>query len=100
MKFQDIAIGTAFEFEGIEYVKTDALLATSSTGQRRLIRRSAMLKPVSGHASQGNSTARESDKLDRQRVLDAFEAFYAECIAASDDHQRLSMARQQFLKSI
>lgn len=46
MKFQQLALGARFEFEGTDYVKSGPLTATSAAGLQRMIPRFAVLKPL------------------------------------------------------
>lgn len=96
MKFHDIAIGTRFEFEGVEYTKTSPMLATSQSGKQRLIRRSAHLKPVGTDGPQKESPV----TLDQHQVLQAFDTFYQTCIQLSGTNPELESARQKFLDTL
>ncbi len=71
MKFQMLAVGDRFEFEGKEYVKVGPLTAACEGGQR-MIPRFAKLKPLDAPAVSVRDNGR---KLDEALVLAAFEAF-------------------------
>lgn len=107
MKFQLLAIGARFEFEGREYVKTGPLTA-SSDGVQRMIPRFAVLKPLDAPVEPVRKSPRN---LDEAVVLAAFETFFAEStrllrtLPADADQVRtcldeLAAARQQFLDQI
>ena len=100
MKFQEIEIGTRFGFEGEEYVKTSAMLATSSAGKQRLIRRSVNLTSLDAATTPIASSQAASDSVDRQQALQAFEIFYQACIQVAGEDPRLASARQHFLSAL
>ncbi len=80
MKFQMLALGARFEFEGKEYVKTGPLTAATEGGQR-MIPRFAVLKPLDPPVAQSRKPQR---KLDSAMVLAAFETFYGEAVRLLD----------------
>ena len=107
MKFQLLAIGARFEFEGKEYVKTGPLTA-SSDGVQRMIPRFAVLKLLDASVDPARKTP---SKLDEAIVLAAFETFYVEStrllqtLPSDADQARtclaeLAAARQRFLDQI
>lgn len=107
MKFQLLAIGARFEFEGKEYVKTGPLTA-SSDGVQRMIPRFAVLKPLDKPVEPARKTPRKPDEAE---VLAAFETFFAESTRllltlpadadqASTGLNELAAARQRFLDQI
>jgi hypothetical protein len=107
MKFQLLAIGARFEFEGKEYVKTGPLTA-SSDGVQRMIPRFAVLKPLDASVEPARKTQRN---LDEVKVLAAFETFFADSTrvlqmpSVDADQVRaglieLTEARQRFLDQI
>jgi hypothetical protein len=100
MKFYDIPIGTRFVFEGIEYVKTGPVLATSTEGKQRLIRRSAILTPVTEAGNTTPAHAGESATIDRTKTLQAFDIFYRACIEAAGETPALESARQKFFDAL
>jgi hypothetical protein len=100
MKFNDITVGTRFLFEGMEYTKTDALLATSSDGKPRLIRRSASLAPLDSPMSKSDHALENPATLDKQKTLLAFDAFYNRCIEITGDNPDLASARLKFLNAL
>jgi hypothetical protein len=71
MRIQQLPIGTRFEYNGQEYVKTGPMIGTSDAGQR-LIPKHAELRPLDDV-----ETAQEkpSETLLRADVLEAFETF-------------------------
>lgn len=107
MKFQMLAVGDRFEFEGKEYVKVGPLTATCEGGQR-MIPRFATLKPLDASAAQvGNS----SRKLEEALVLAAFESFMQDCanllqhdagmlVDAHALRNALDVARRNFLSEL
>ena len=99
MKIHQLENGARFEYEGEAYVKTGPLFATGKNGPR-LIPKYALLTPLGEakspmHASTGT-------RLTKASVLNAFEAFFADCKAMVDeDHQStLESCRERFLKDI
>ncbi len=100
MKFHEIAIGTRFEFEGETYTKSDTLLATSSSGTKRLIRRSAILKPLDFSADGCKATTSAPATLDRKKTLQAFEDFYRSSLDAGGNATLMEVARRRFLEAL
>lgn len=96
MKFNDLAIGDRFLFEGMEYTKTSPILAMSQEGKPRMIRKSAMLAPIDGQVATPPE-APANDMLDRKQTLRAFEAFYLTCSKLVGDNPELALARRKFL---
>lgn len=97
MKFQQLPIGTRFEFEGKIYVKTGPISASSDQGGQRMIPRFANLTPLDGTVRP--EPPRQEAKLDRADVMAAFDAFYADCealVEGADAKTRLALARQRF----
>lgn len=94
MKFQQLPMGARFEFEGVAYVKTGPLTATSERGRSRMIPRSAVLKPLDAPIAPPVRAARV---LDEAVVMAAFEVFHDECRrlldAADSDLARAATAR-------
>jgi hypothetical protein len=98
MKFGDLAIGTAFEFETLTYTKTSPILAISSDGKSRVIRKSVVVR-IPG-MEQSTPTASPAPQLDLATVIRAFDVFYQNCIETCGDSDHLKVARQQFLNAI
>jgi len=107
MKFQQLALGARFEFEGTDYVKSGPLTATSAAGLQRMIPRFAVLKPLD--AAQPTAPARPVGRIETEQVLAAFEAFYQDAVRLlqDDDAQPSSQklatlfaARQRFLSGL
>lgn len=105
MKFQLLAIGARFEFEGNVYVKTGPLTAASEAGGQRMIPRSAVLKPLDAPVVDKPKAGR---KLDAVAVTAAFELFFTDCarllqsaetdvLRASALRAELDAARERFL---
>lgn len=99
MKIHQLPIGARFEYEGQEYVKTAPLFATGAAGQR-LIPKYAVLTPLGEVA--GSPAAQPGKPIARAAVVQAFDAFYAQCKAwVADDRQTaLDLARERFLKAL
>jgi hypothetical protein len=108
MKFQLLAIGARFEFEGKVYVKTGPLTAATEAGGQRMIPRSAVLKPLDAPVVEKPKAGR---KLDEAAVTAAFELFFTDCArllqTAESDVLRaralraeLDAARQRFLAGL
>lgn len=107
MKFQQLALGARFEFEGTIFVKSGPLTATSEAGLQRMIPRFAVLKQLD--VASPATTVKAVGKIEMQRVLLAFEAFYQDAakLLQADDAQlasqkltTLAAARQRFLGNL
>lgn len=99
MKISQLPNGARFEYEGAEYVKTGPLFATGLGGPR-LIPKYAVLKPL-GEASA--ATAEDHATLvAKEAVLNAFNAFFAECKAITSEDQRSALedARDRYLNAL
>lgn len=116
MKFHQLSMGQRFEFEGEVYVRTKPMIAVNEAdGSPRFIRRSAAVR-VLGHEAPEPPPEPPVDntrELDREAVLEAFDAFYARCLLGLDelgadiDRERMAqvrdtirVARQRFLESL
>jgi hypothetical protein len=108
MKFQMLEVGARFEYAGDLYVKTGPLTAINESGTPRMIPRFALLRPLDAPAQ---TTRKPSRTLDENVVMDAFEEFYAVClaefesagrdsIAAQTGRKRLESARQRFVATL
>lgn len=108
MKFQQLPVGTRFEYDGRIYVKSGPLTAAGESGGQRIIPRSAVLRPLDAPADPKPKAGR---RLDEARVLAAFEAFHGECVQllheavpdtlrGSTLRARLEAARQRFLDGL
>lgn len=99
MKIHQLPVGSRFEYEGDEYVKTGPLTGTGNGGQR-FIPKYAVLKPL---GDVGDVMPEEkSASVSRAAVLDAFEGFHAECraLVAEDRQAALAEARRRFLQTL
>lgn len=104
MKFQQLALGARFEFEGAAFVKSGPLTATSEAGQQRMIPRFAVLKPLD--TAQPVAPAKVVGKIDAERLLAAFDVFYQDAATLlqadnaelpAEKLEALVAARQRFL---
>lgn len=98
MKFQQLPIGTRFEYEGKVYVKTGPVSAASDQGGQRLIPRFAVLKPLDGTA-RADVPEKSDRKLDAAVVMAAFAVFCEECdglLESAEAKSALAAARQRF----
>lgn len=109
MRFQQIAVGERFEFEGEVYVKVDALIAQiEGSHTRRLIPRYAQLNAPGCAVSDSADAA--TVLLQRGTATTAFDAFYARCLEIVEElaadlpaermksvRGRLGAARQAYL---
>lgn len=97
LKLQHLAIGARFEYEGVVYVKTGPLTASSEQGGARIIPRYATLKPVEMPASEVKRPAPIG--LDAKKVIAAFEVFFESCndLVEEDRRGALLKARDEFL---
>ncbi len=98
MKIQHLPMGTRFEYEGIEYVKTGPLLATAH-GKQRLIPKYAVLTVLDGSQP---LPEKKSTLVARDAVLTAFARFCADCEPLLRDDQRdaWQTLRADFLRDI
>jgi hypothetical protein len=101
MKLQHLAIGARFEYEGVVYVKTGPLTASSEEGGQRIIPRYAILKPLDVPAAESNPSSVKG-RLEAVRVRAAFERFYESCerLVPEGSRNELAEAREQFLAAI
>ena len=96
MKLQHLAIGARFEYEGVVYVKTGPLTASSEEGGQRIIPRYAILKPLNVPAAESNPSSVKG-RLEAVRVRAAFERFYESCerLVPEGSRNELAEAREQ-----
>ena len=96
MKLQHLPLGARFEYEGVVYVKTGPLTASSEAGGQRIIPRHAMLRPLDLPATEGKG------RLGAPVVRKAFNAFFETCkqLVGEAGQAELEQARQRFLKAI
>ncbi|MBU1365017.1 MAG: hypothetical protein KKE51_14470 [Gammaproteobacteria bacterium] len=96
MKLQHLSIGARFEYEGVTYVKTGPLTASSEAGGQRIIPRHAVLRPLDVPAAEGKG------KLAAPVVRKAFNNFFETChrLVGEAGQAELEQARQRFLKAI
>lgn len=96
MKFQLLAIGARFEFEGDVYMKTGPLTAAGEAGGQRMIPRSAVLKPLDAPVV---DKPKAGSKLDEAAVTTAFELFFTDCVrllqSSEPDVLRVSALRAE-----
>ena len=108
MKFQMLAMGARFEFDGKAWVKTGPLTAMCETGEQRMIPRYAPLRPLDAPAAPARE---QTGVLDEQAVMTAFATFYQRCAellaTASTDatpaealRAELAAARERFLAAL
>ncbi len=99
MKFKLLAIGQRFRYQGEVYVKTAPLVASHvESGHNKMIPAYATLEPLD--SSETEQPLREKTTLDSDKVLDAFNAFYAECLPLVEDKAALQAARERFLQQL
>ena len=99
MKIHELEQGARFEYEGEEYVKSGPMFANGKMGQR-LIPKYAVLKPIGAVKRMQEKTL--DDLLSRDRIVNAFEAFYSECrlLIADDKKTALEVARNRFMQAL
>lgn len=99
MKIHQLPHGARFEYEGDEYVKTGPLLATGKGGQR-LIPKYAVLRPLGEVGGVPPKTA--PDALPAARVVEAVDAFCAECrhLVPADRHPAFEAARGRLVEAL
>jgi hypothetical protein len=100
MRFQHLAIGTRFEYEGKVYCKTGQVSTSSEQGGQRMIPRYAELVPLDAPAAPAKP--KSGRKLDEATVLEAFDSFYRDCTRLTDEAGRvdLAAARQRFIEAL
>lgn len=100
MKFQQLAVGARFEFQGKVHVKTGPLTATAEQGGQVLIPRYAVLKPLDLPEPELPGAALR--RIDVGRVRKAFEAFYAVAVKNADPaaEAALAAARVAFFEAL
>jgi hypothetical protein len=99
MKIHQLPMGTRFEYEGVEYVKSGPMFATGPAGQR-MIPKYAVLKPLDRLAAAPE--AGPQDVVPHAEVLRAFAAFYTRCTDLVPEERRgeLEGARGSFLQAL
>lgn len=97
MKLQHLTVGARFEYEGVVYVKTGPLTASSEQGGARIIPRSATLKPVVRSLPDGKCDGLAG--VDLRTVRTAFDTFFETCnrLVDQDRREALAKARENFL---
>ncbi len=100
MRFQHLAIGARFEFEGKIYTKVGPMTASAGSGGQRMIPRYADLTPLDGAPAPVARKAPTS--LEAMAVRAAFERFHGEARARIDTSQHLALAeaRARFLEEL
>lgn len=100
MKLQHLAMGARFEYEGVTYVKTGPMTASSETGGQRIIPRYATLRALEEPVAE--SKAPIKGRLEAVRVRTAFERFYeiSERLVGASGQAELAQARLKFLDAI
>ena len=112
MKFQQLEIGQAFEYQGDSYVKSSPLVAShAETGKQKLIPRYAAI--VTTESSLNPDDKNTARNLNSKQVKIAFDKFYdcyldsmqqlipgIEAQAIESFQNRLDMARQLFLSEL
>jgi hypothetical protein len=99
MKFKILSIGQKFEYQDEIYVKTSPLIASNvATGHNKIIPAYAALKLQDQSVSE--KEVAQKDELKSERVIDAFNEFYARCVTLIEDKSALDLARDKFMQSI
>ena len=107
MKFKLLSIGQKFEYEGETYVKTSPLIASNiKTSHNKMIPRYVSLTLLDDTGTREQQI--KKDSVDSQEILDAFNVFYEQCIAALENNnaldpsikKELDNARDIFVKHI
>jgi hypothetical protein len=93
MKFQHLAIGARFEFEGRVYTKTGPVSASAPEGGQRMIPRYADLEPLDAMPERKSRPA--PGQLDTTQVRAAFEAFYIDARQRVDTPQLTPLAESR-----
>ena len=104
MKFNEVAIGQQFEFDGEQYLKTGPLVASTVEGSKqKFMARYAVVRLL------GEATPAAKEKDERQLrvglVMAAFDTFYARCVPVLQDlpqasRNEVEQARKEFLDSL
>ena len=100
MKLQQLAMGARFEYEGVTYVKTGPMTASSDAGGQRIIPRYANLRVLEEPVAESKTPIK--GRLEAVRVRTAFERFYqvSERLVGESGQAELAQARQTFLDAI
>lgn len=78
-KFSLLAIGDNFEYQGEHYTKSGPLTANRlENGSKRMIPRSAIVKPLSGTSTE--TLAIQAGQLPADQVMEAFEHYHRGCL--------------------
>lgn len=88
MKFKLLSIGQKFKYEGEIYVKTSPLVASNvKTAHNKMIPRYAMLTLLNDSGT--NEQQVKESLVDAQKLLNAFNIFYADCIGTLEKNDVL-----------
>ena len=111
MKFNQIADGQQFEYQGVVYTRSGPIMATDSDGRSKMIPRSANVRPISTAAEV--KTAAPQKKIPVDKAISAFEDFNTHldhCLQNQTDEtgvvnieaiqQCMTSARQVFLQTL
>ena len=112
MRFHQLEPGARFRYRNEVFVKKTPLVAIQeSSGQQKLIPKSADIEPLDSPVSASPSPGEQ--RLDRETVVRAFESFYEDCVeqilsletaqdgaAFTEARRRLARARERFLESL
>ena len=104
MKFNELAIGQQFEFDGVAYVKSGPFVASSiEDGKQKFMARYAVVRLLGEAAPVAK--VRNERQLPADKVMAAFEIFYARCAPVLQDlpeaaKKEIEQARKEFLDSL
>lgn len=88
MKFKLLSIGQKFEYEGDAYIKTSPLIASNiKTSHNKMIPRYATLKLLDDAGTSERKV--NSQTIQAQEVMDAFNVFYEHCITTLENNKVL-----------
>ena len=96
MKFPHLPVGSRFELDGVQYVKTGPLTASEvEGGGQRLIKRSAVVMPLEPQAPGGKPPEAATDPLPREKVDEALQAYQQQMDALFEAGGNAAYMREQ-----
>ena len=111
MKFNQIADGQQFEYQGVVYTRSGPIMATDAKGRSKMIPRSAEVRLLSTAAEAKTTAPQKKITVDKAiRAFDDFNAQLNDCMQGQADEtgvinieaiqQCMSSARQAFIQAL
>lgn len=111
MKFNQLAEGQQFKYQGRVYTRKGPLMAVDEKGNSKLMPRSAVVTPLSGSSPEPVPDLER--KITVEQAIESFEAFYTHCLNCLDGiensidadqlaeiRQTLEAAKQDYIISL